>query len=152
MPAHAAENQQPPLENYSVFGSALNSIWERSGNINALDVQRILRKQPESFEAWRSVVAAACGEPRIGAAVRRQEHDRDDAMASESQARALSERMAVLWQAALLVAHAPASVGDAFLSSRIEGAMGRTFGTLPIGAALRSILDRSAAHPRAVNG
>ncbi len=32
----------------------LNSIWEGSGNINALDLLRILRKQPESLAAWRA--------------------------------------------------------------------------------------------------
>ncbi len=85
----------------------LNSIWEGSGNINALDVLRILRKQPESFAAWRDEIAQARGEPAIEREALRLERDLHDAV--PAQARSLAERMAVLWQASLLVAHAPQS-------------------------------------------
>ena len=64
--------------------------------------------------------------------------------ASEAHARWLSERMAVLWQAALLIQYAPSYVTDAFIDSRIGGGSGRTLGTLPAGAALRTIIDRAA--------
>ena len=40
--------------------SPLNSIWEGSGNVNALDVLRALRR-PESLEAWLLEVGAARG-------------------------------------------------------------------------------------------
>ena len=120
----------------------LNSIWEGSGNINALDVLRILHKQPAAFVAWRDEIAPALGEPRIAAELERLEHDVSDA--SEAHARWLSERMAVLWQAALLIQYAPSYVTDAFVDSRIGGGSGRTLGTLPAGAALRTIIDRAS--------
>lgn len=127
----------------------LNSIWEGSGNINALDVMRILLKQPESLGAWRSEISLAASEPRIARAAARLEaellSEPDDA-----QARNVSERMALLWQAALLVQYAPLSVADAFLTSRIDGECGRALGTLARGTALRAIVERAAPAPESV--
>jgi putative acyl-CoA dehydrogenase len=122
----------------------LNSIWEGSGNINALDVLRILRKQPESFAAWREQIAPARAEPRVARESERLERDLRDPALSEAQGREVSERMAQLWQAALLVQHAPSSVADAFLASRLDCTSGRTVGTLRAGIALRAIVERAA--------
>ncbi|MBV8499451.1 MAG: acyl-CoA dehydrogenase family protein [Candidatus Eremiobacteraeota bacterium] len=122
----------------------LNSIWEGSGNINALDVLRILRKQPDALAAWRDEVAPALAEPRIAAHAQRLESDLRDLALGEAQARDLAERMAQLWQAALLLAYAPAEVSDAFVASRMGGEHGRTLGTLPAGTALRTIVERAA--------
>ncbi|MGA8098590.1 MAG: acyl-CoA dehydrogenase family protein [Candidatus Cybelea sp.] len=128
----------------------LNSIWEGSGNINALDVLRILRKQPASFSVWRDEIAPAQVEPRIMREVQRIERDLRDPDLGEAAGREVSERMALLWQAALLVQHAPANVADAFVASRIEGTWGRTLGTLPRGTGLRAIVERAAPLPQAV--
>lgn len=128
----------------------LNSIWEGSGNINALDLLRILKKQPESLAVWREEILAAAGEPRIVRAAQRLEADFADDAASETGAREVSERMALLWQAALLVQHAPAAVSDAFVTSRIEGRWGKTLGTLPRGSALRAIVERAAPFAQTV--
>jgi putative acyl-CoA dehydrogenase len=122
----------------------LNSIWEGSGNINALDVLRILRKQPESLSAWYADIEPACSEPPIAREAQRLQHDLRDSALSEARSREIAERMALLWQGALLVRHAPTSVADAFVSSRIDGRWGRTFGTLPAGSALRSLVERAA--------
>ena len=122
----------------------LNSIWEGSGNINALDVLRILRKQPEAFAAWRDEIAPALAEPRVAAEAKRLEGDLRDPALGAAQARAVSERMAQLWQAALLLGYAPAEVADAFVASRIGGEYGRTLGTLPGNAELRAIVTRAA--------
>ena len=128
----------------------LNSIWEGSGNINALDVLRILRKQPESLAAWREEIAPAQREPRFAREAQRLERELSDLGLSEARAREVSERMALLWQGALLVQYAPSSVADAFLASRIAGESGRTFGTLPTGIELRAIIERAAPHAEAV--
>jgi putative acyl-CoA dehydrogenase len=122
----------------------LNSIWEGSGNINALDVLRILQKQPESFEALREEIEPALAEPRIASAFRELENDLRDTGALEVRARSVAERMALLWQASLLVRHAPEPVADAFVASRIAGSHGATLGTLPGNAALREIVERAA--------
>jgi putative acyl-CoA dehydrogenase len=124
--------------------SPLNSIWEGSGNINALDVLRIVHKQPECLEALRAEIAPALGDARIASAVRELERDLRDEGALDERARSIAERLALLWQASLLVQHAPDAVHEAFVASRIAGKWGRTLGTLPPGLALRAIVDRAA--------
>ncbi len=128
----------------------LNSIWEGSGNINALDVLRVLRKQPESLAAWREQIAPARAEPLVAREAQRLERDLADPDLGEAQGRDVSERMALLWQAALLLQHAPSSVAEAFVATRIDRASGRTLGTLPVGIALREIVERAAPLPHAV--
>jgi len=120
----------------------LNSIWEGSGNINALDVLRIIGKQPESLDAWREQIAPARAEPRIAAQEQRLERELADP--EPLRARTIAERMATLWQAALLVQHAPPAVADAFLASRLDGEWGRTLGTLPARSAMPAIVERAA--------
>jgi putative acyl-CoA dehydrogenase len=122
----------------------LNSIWEGSGNINALDLLRILRKQPDALAAWYDEMEPARGEPRIARSLEQLQRDLREAVHGEAQARTLAERMALLWQAALLVRYAPAFVADAFVTSRLDAGGGRSFGTLPGTIAFRAIVERAA--------
>jgi putative acyl-CoA dehydrogenase len=125
----------------------LNSIWEGSGNINALDVVRVLRKQPDAFEAWRDEIEPARGDARIARELGRLEAQVRDGALGESEARSTSERMALLWQGALLRQFAPESVAEAFLVSRIETPAGRTLGTLPPTIDFGPIVERAAGRP-----
>ena len=126
----------------------LNSTWEGSGNVNALDLLRVVRKQPEVLEVLGHEIAAS-GDPRLVRAAGSLAAELRDGAGDESQARRAAERLTLLWQAALLARHAPAAVADAFVASRIEGDWGRTLGTLPRGCALREIVDRAAPRPTA---
>jgi putative acyl-CoA dehydrogenase len=119
----------------------LNSVWEGSGNVNALDVLRAMAKEPESVEAFFTEVALA-DDARITAAVADLQKDLGEA--DEVSARRLVERLALVLQASLLVRHAPSAVSDAFCRSRLEGDWGVAFGTLPRGLDLRAIIDRAA--------
>lgn len=125
----------------------VNSIWEGAGSINALDVLRILRKQPEAVDALRAEIAPALEEPRIAAAARALEAALRDDTTLELQARVVMERAALLWQAALLLRRAPSAVADAFVASRLNGEGGRTPGTLPAGCDFAAILERAAPRP-----
>ncbi len=120
----------------------LNSIWEGSGNINALDVLRIVRKHPEALSAWSEEVADALGDPRIARYAQRIETD--VRAGEDAQARSVSERMAIVWQAALLLRQAPPAFADAFVGARIGGESGHALGTLPAGTPMRAIVDRAA--------
>ncbi|HZY99106.1 MAG TPA: acyl-CoA dehydrogenase family protein [Candidatus Baltobacteraceae bacterium] len=124
----------------------VNSIWEGSGNINALDVLRIVRKQPESLAALRAEIEPVASDARIRAALTQLERDLADVTALESRARSVTERLALLWQASLLMQHAPQIVADAFVDSRIATQSGRTMGTLPASANVRSIVERASPH------
>ncbi|MEV6488103.1 acyl-CoA dehydrogenase family protein [Actinoplanes sp. NPDC051633] len=121
----------------------LNSIWEGSGNVQALDVLRTLRREPDSAAAFLDEVALA------GGADRRLDEALTGLKAlitgtDEAQARRVTERMALVLQGSLLVRHAPPVVADAFCASRLGGDHGRTFGTLPPGVDTAAIVDRAA--------
>ncbi|MEV6113927.1 DNA alkylation response protein [Streptomyces sp. NPDC052109] len=120
----------------------LLSIWEGSGNVNALDVLRALGREPDSAEALFAELALARGaDARLDAAVAALK----DQLAETDQvgARRLVERMALALQASLLVRHAPHPVADAFCASRLGGDWGHAFGTLPAGTGLGAILQRA---------
>ncbi len=122
----------------------VNSIWEGSGNINALDILRILTKQPEAFEVLRIELLPALEDHRFATALTQLETDLSKRDEIEFRARSIVERMALLWQGSLLLQHAPNYVSDSFIESRIAGEWGRTMGTLSIKTALRGIVDRAA--------
>ncbi|WP_086754082.1 acyl-CoA dehydrogenase family protein [Streptomyces scabiei] len=120
----------------------LLSIWEGSGNVNALDVLRALTRNPGTAEALFAELALARGaNARLDAATTRLK----DAVreADQTGARRLVERMALTLQAALLVRHAPAAVADAFCATRLDGDWGYAYGTLPGSADLDGILRRA---------
>ncbi len=111
----------------------LNSIWEGSGNVNALDVVRALTREPASLAALGKELALARGHDRVlDAAIDDCESVGALALGPDAPwgARRLVERLALTLQAALLVRHSPGPVADAFVASRLGGDHGRTFGTL----------------------
>ena len=123
----------------------LNSVWEGSGNVNALDVLRALGREPEVLDAWiREVGAARGADPRLDAAVERTLAMLGDGSAVEAGARRLAAAMAACLQGALLVRHAPAEVADLFCASRLgqDPAPGGVFGTLT-GGDLRAVVQRT---------
>jgi putative acyl-CoA dehydrogenase len=123
--------------------SPLNSIWEGSGNVNALDVLRALTREPEVLEAWINEVGAARGvDHRLDRAVDDTLALLGDMAGLEVGARRLAGQMAACLQGSLLVRFAPAEVADAFCASRLGTSYNGTFGTLA-GGDLRSIVDRT---------
>jgi putative acyl-CoA dehydrogenase len=121
----------------------LNSIWEGSGNVQALDVLRTLHRDPESRDAYQAEVRLGAGaDRRLDAAI--------DAMTAaldrpaEDQARRIVERMALVLQASLLVRHAPALTADVFCATRLAGDRGQAFGTLPAGIDTAALVERAA--------
>lgn len=123
--------------------SPLNSIWEGSGNVNALDVLRALRR-PESLEAWLLEVGAARGaDERLDSAVNDVLQALADLEGAESGARRLAARMALCLQASLLVRYSTPDVADAFVASRLANDWGGVFGTLPRTTPFPAIVDRT---------
>jgi len=121
----------------------LNSIWEGSGNVIALDILRTLSKAPAALEAYRQELSQARGadsglDRQIDALEPRLAH----AAGHQARARRIAEEMAIALQAALLVRHSPAGVADAFLKARLGGG-GRAYGTLPDGTDVDLLIDRA---------
>jgi putative acyl-CoA dehydrogenase len=118
----------------------LNSIWEGSGNVAALDVLRAMGAG--GTDAFLAEVDAAAGaDARLDAAVadlRKRLADGPD----QASARRLVERMALVLQGSLLVRHSHPAVADAFCASRLGGDWGVAFGTLPSGVDTAAIVAR----------
>jgi putative acyl-CoA dehydrogenase len=131
--------------------SPLNGVWEGSGNVICLDVLRAASRSPESVEAfWSEIDTATGGDRRLDAATAALRDDLASAgRDAEVHARRLVERMAVVFQASLLVRHAPAAVADAFVGSRVDGDHGHAFGTLHAGIDATAIVERSRPVTRA---
>ena len=122
----------------------LNSIWEGAGNIMALDLLRALR-QGDVAQVLVNEFAPVRGRHRALDTAIEQLRDDLDLLADESQARRLAERLAVVFQAALMVRLAPATVADAFCSSRLGQQWGFNYGSLGPGLDTAAVLAR--AHP-----
>ena len=123
----------------------LNSIWEGSGNVNALDVLRALSRELGAWEAFRDEVTLASGaDPRLDQAIAALDSALTDTTDVEVRARRLVEQMALVLQGSLLVRFAPPAVADAFCASRLGADWGHTFGTLPPGVDVRAIVERAA--------
>jgi putative acyl-CoA dehydrogenase len=124
--------------------SPLASIWEGSGNVQALDVLRAMSRNPAAVEAFFAEVGEAAGaEPRVDAATGKLRDELSDLEAIESRARRVVERMALALQASLLVRYGDPAVADAFCASRLDGDAGLAFGTLPAGTDFDRIIDRA---------
>ncbi|MEV0723775.1 isovaleryl-CoA dehydrogenase [Micromonospora purpureochromogenes] len=124
--------------------SPLNSIWEGSGNVAALDVLRALVKEHQVMEAFQAEVSVAAGtDARLDAAVRQVQADLSHPDDLELRARRVVERLALVLQGSLLVRHGHPAVADAFCASRLGGDHGQAYGTLPTGVDFAAIISRA---------
>jgi putative acyl-CoA dehydrogenase len=123
----------------------LNSVWEGSGNVNALDVLRALAREPEVLAAWITEVGHARGaDARLDRAVDDTLALLGESGALEAGARRLAGRMAMCLQGSLLVRFAPPEVADAFCDSRLGSSYDGTYGALSTPVAdLRTIVART---------
>ena len=121
----------------------LNSIWEGSGNVMCLDVQRAAEREPDAVDALFAELAhARGGDARLDNHV-----DALKAMfasgPSEVNARRQAGDTAVALAAAQLVRHAPAAVADAYCASRLRQGHASNLGALPTGIDYPAIIARA---------
>lgn len=102
--------------------SPLNGIWEGAGNIQALDVLRAVKKQPEALPTFVEEVGAVPG----------------ISFEEEAGARRLVERLALALQRSLLVRYGAPAVADAFIA---RGG-GQAYGTLPTDVDFAAVIQR----------
>ncbi|MEV5491453.1 acyl-CoA dehydrogenase family protein [Streptomyces bobili] len=124
--------------------SPLNSVWEGAGNVQALDVLRALRREPQALNAFLQEVGRARGaDHRLDAAIKDLLTELADLDGAQARARRIAERFALVLQGSLLVRFAPPEVADAFCASRLGGDGGGAFGTLPHTLDLRALVERA---------
>jgi putative acyl-CoA dehydrogenase len=153
------------VEDYSTLprllrDAPLNSIWEGSGNVTALDVLRALAREPDCADALLAEIDHGADDARVAAAA---DHLRAELKAAaagpdaQRDARRLAGQITVALQAALLGRHSPAPLADAFASTRLaSGAAGpgpvTPFGSLPRGLDLPAIISRATTAHGANSG
>jgi putative acyl-CoA dehydrogenase len=122
----------------------LNSIWEGSGNIQCLDVLRALSREPATREALFAELLVARGlHPALDREIAALPKQLEDVADLETRSRWVVERMALALQAALLLRAGPREVADTFCATRLAGAHGYAFGTLPPDAPVRALIERA---------
>ncbi|MEZ3161354.1 acyl-CoA dehydrogenase family protein [Microbacterium sp. BWT-B31] len=123
----------------------LNSVWEGSGNVAALDTLRAIAKQPDTLAVLRDFLGESAGaDRRYDEFTARLVRHFADPESLEYRARSVVGELAVALQASLLLRHAPAPVADAFVASRLAGERGAVYGTLGPGVDLDAVIDRFA--------
>jgi putative acyl-CoA dehydrogenase len=124
--------------------SPVNAIWEGSGNVQCLDLLRVLSKEPEVIQTYFSEVNRAAGKNDFfDNAVSELETQLADLDSLEYRCRTVLEMMAVILQAALLLRFSTPEVAGAFCSSRLAGSAACLYGTLPVAVNCRAIIDRA---------
>ena len=113
----------------------LNSIWEGSGNVIALDVMRAIEKEPESLISMLDEIGAV---PEMGRVARR-------VLDGAPDARSLTETLAITLQGSLLRRFSTQEAADGFIETRVMQKRGLTFGTISNRIESSKILNRAFA-------
>lgn len=122
----------------------LMGIWEGSGNVSALDTLRAMATRPDSVEVLFDELGKTAGQDRrLDSQVDKLKAQLGDLDTAEYRARQIAEDICLALQASLLVRHGHPAVAEAFLATRLDGAWGGAFGTLPTGLDLAPILERA---------
>ena len=122
----------------------LQSVWEGSGNVAALDSLRAMGREPQSLAVFFDELDSVAGaDEHLDAAVAALKTELSDLENLEVRARRVAEHMALALQGALLVRSGHPAVADAFCASRLGGDWGSAYGTLPAGVDTAAIIERA---------
>ncbi len=122
----------------------VNAIWEGSGNVMALDVLRVLQKEPEVAElVMQELGVVSAGDPHLKAAHTRVEAILHEPRLLDARARTLVEGLALLAAGTILRAHAPTAIADAFIATRLGQLPRQTYGLALDWADTTAILARA---------
>jgi putative acyl-CoA dehydrogenase len=122
----------------------LNSIWEGSGNVIALDVLRAMGRQSDSVAAVGAELELARGaDGRYDEAVKRLSTELGDPDQLPLRARRIAGLLALCLQGSLLLRYAPPEVADAFCATRLGGDWGAVLGTLPTSVQVGAVVERA---------
>lgn len=121
----------------------INTIWEGSGNVQCLDILRILQRDPTALEAFLAEIHSAKGsDARLDKHINALHQQLTKRNNIEYQARSLAKNMALALQGALLINNAPSHVADAFCAARLQNSCGLTYGMLADGIDCAALIDR----------
>lgn len=123
----------------------VNAIWEGSGNVQCLDMLRVMHKSPEALDAVLNELHRATGRHKaFDLRVQHLEQMLSDKSDIEYRSRQLVGAMAPLLQASVLLQYGDGLVADAFCQSRLSpDAQGWLYGTLPGGIDCAALIQRA---------
>jgi len=122
----------------------LQSVWEGSGNVAALDSLRAMGREPQSLAVFFDELDSVAGADRhLDTAVAALKAELSDLDNLEIRGRRVAEHMALALQGALLIRSGHPAVADAFCASRLGGDWGSAYGTLPAGVDTAAIIERA---------
>lgn len=124
----------------------INAIWEGSGNIQCLDVARIMQNNPALLECFITELEKA------GAQIKRYDSElaslKDkfkQGLQAESMLRDTVEQMALLWQASTLIQYSVPAVAESFVAGRLNAQHRYMYGSLPEVVNLSELIERGRA-------
>lgn len=127
----------------------INAIWEGSGNVQCLDILRVMQKSPEAVQVYLEELALAKGDNRyFDAHLNSLQNQLGQLMSADPlevqyQARKLADDMAVGIQANLMIRYSSANMAHAFCVSRLGQRAGHNYGCLPSDLSFKAIIERS---------
>jgi putative acyl-CoA dehydrogenase len=122
----------------------VNSIWEGSGNVMALDVLRVLQREADAARIVLDDLELMIGDDaRLKAALERLRGLLYEPRLLDARGRVLIEALALTAAGAILRAHSPRAVADAFIATRLAGPPRQTYGQGLERADLKAILTRA---------
>ena len=122
----------------------VNAIWEGSGNVMALDIFRVLQREPDvAAMALEDLGAGLSDDSALATAFQQVQSILHEPRTLDLRARTLVEGLARVAAGALLRAHAPPAVADAYIATRLAGDFRQTWGQGLEKADCRAILDRA---------
>jgi putative acyl-CoA dehydrogenase len=131
--------EEAPLARY-YREAPVNAIWEGSGNVMALDVLRVLSRNPGLYQQVLENIASDLGAAGKGTAqVLRAAME--VALSDEGSSRLLTEQLAIAAAAAELRRMGAGQIADAFIESRLAGQWRSTYGMLDARHDARMIID-----------
>jgi putative acyl-CoA dehydrogenase len=122
----------------------VNAIWEGSGNVQCLDLLRVLNREPDTLKALLAELEEARGRhPLFDARLDALLVDLADQQDIEMRARQLMESLALLWQSATLLVYGEAWIAQAFVSARLAEKQYHQYGTLDKAIDVQAIVRRA---------
>lgn len=124
--------------------SPINAIWEGSGNVQCLDVARVITREPATAEIFINELESAQGSLKnYDNKLAKLKRVMRDNKIEEGQLRYWVEQMALLWQAATLLKHAPDFIAETFVNNRLGDTGSHMYGNLESSAPFDKFITRA---------
>ncbi|PTY37745.1 DNA alkylation response protein [Saccharospirillum sp. MSK14-1] len=122
----------------------VNAIWEGSGNIQCLDVLRAIGRDPKTLDALLADIEKAQSHSKsFDRALLELKQQFSNTEQLEYRARTLVDKLAMTFQASILLRDGDPRVAEAFVESRLNPNGAFNYGTLEPGVDCSKIIERA---------